>query len=279
MTRTQHLHWPEYAIEATLLGSFMIALGLCATLLEHPDSPVRQALADPFVRRALMGGAMGVLLAGLIYTPWGHRSGAHLNPALTLAFWWLRKVSTWDAVFYVAAQFAGALAGTTVVAILLGELFLAPPIQAAATTPGDMGIGLAFLAEAVMAFVLMLLILVVSNRAPIAGYTGLVVGLLVAAFITLEAPLSGTSLNPARTVASALPAGVWTGVWLYFAAPTLGMLAAAQVFLLLPSQQALRCPKLCPCSPDGHPHSHCACIFCDKPAVQPEREAHAVLRQ
>ncbi len=243
-------------MEAALLGVFMMAAGLCATLLEYPASPAHLALADAFTRRALMGVAMGLAIAGLIYSPWGQQSGAHLNPAMTLAFWRLGKVTPWDAVFYIAAQFIGGLAGTMVVALLLGDWFLAPPIRAIATTPGDAGAGMAFLAEVAMTFVLMLLVLWVSNTPRVARYTGLVVGLLVACYITFEAPLSGTSLNPARTVASAVPARTWTAVWVYLAAPALGMLAAAQIYLLLHGRDKVHCAKLC----HG---SRCRCIFCD----------------
>ena len=70
----------------------------------------------------------------------------------------------------------------------------------------------------------------VTNTPSIARYGGLFAGTLVFLYITFEAPLSGMSINPARTAASALPSGIWTGGWIYFVAPVLGMLLAAQVF-------------------------------------------------
>jgi aquaporin Z len=261
MVRSVRTHWPEYLSEATGLGLFMVAAGLCATLLEHPASPAREALPSAFLRRGLMGGAMGLALIGLIYSPWGRRSGAHLNPALTLAFWRLGKVAWRDAVGYMTAQFLGGVAGTTVVVLLLGDLFRTPPIQALATLPGDLGTGAAFAAEAAMTFTLMLMILLVSHAPRLARFTGLAVGLLIAGFITFEAPLSGTSLNPARTVASALPSGTWTDVWVYFAAPTLGGLAAAQAYLWLRCDP-VHCAKLLHCS-GGH------CVFCNCPPDKP----------
>src|SRR6516162_2141365 len=112
-------HWPEYLIEAAGLALFMISAGAFGTLLESPQSPVRGMLPDPLVRRALMGIAMGATAIGLIYSPWGRQSGAHFNPAVTLAFWRLGKVAPWDGVFYVIAQFVGAIAGVGVAATIL----------------------------------------------------------------------------------------------------------------------------------------------------------------
>src|SRR6516162_1427235 len=102
-------HWPEYLIEAAGLALFMISAGAFGTLLEYPQSPVRGMLPDPLVRRALMGMAMGATAIGLIYSRWGRQSGAHFNPAVTLAFTRLGKVAPWDGVFYVIAQFVGGL--------------------------------------------------------------------------------------------------------------------------------------------------------------------------
>jgi len=104
-------HWPEYLIEAVGLGLFMIAASLVTILLEYPASPLHQALPNPVLRRLLIGLGMGLTAIGLIYSPWGMRSGAHLNPAVTLTFWRLGKVDSWDALGYVVAQFMGGAAG------------------------------------------------------------------------------------------------------------------------------------------------------------------------
>ena len=90
-------HWREYLIEAAGLGLFMVSAAAMTTLLEHPASPVRLALPDPILRRILMGLAMGLTAASLIYSPWGRRSGAHFNPAVTLTVLRLGKVSRRDA--------------------------------------------------------------------------------------------------------------------------------------------------------------------------------------
>jgi aquaporin Z len=242
-------------MEAAGLGLFMVSAGLFGTLLEYPQSPVHLAIADPFVRRTLMGAAMGLTAVGIIYSPWGKQSGAHINPATTLTFWCLGKVAGWDAVFYVGAQFVGGLAGVLLVAAILGDWFLLPPIVAVVTVPGAQGSSAAFAAEGAMTFLLMLMVLFVSNSARIGRYTGLGVGLLLAAYITVEAPVSGTSLNPARTFASALPGNTWSALWVYLAAPPLGMLAAAQTYLWLRGTGSVHCAKM-------HHQNNKRCIFC-----------------
>lgn len=230
----QHLRrrWPEYLIEAAGLGVFMLAACLGTALLEHPASPVRQALPDAFTRRALMGLAMGATAVAIIYSPWGQRSGAHINPAVTLTFLRLGRLPALDAGAYVLAQVLGGLSGVLVAAWLLGPAITHPRVAYAVTVPGPGGAGLAFVAEALISAGLMLTVLVVSASAH-ARWTGLCAGLLVALYITFEAPLSGMSINPARTWASALPAGDWRGAWIYASAPFIGMLGAAELFLRL----------------------------------------------
>ena len=249
-------HWPEYAIEAALLAVFMISACGFTVLLEHQGSAVRLALPDPTLRRALMGIAMGGTAVGLLYSPWGMRSGAHFNPATTLTFLRLGKVARGDAAAYVAAQLAGGIAGVLVASLLLGEPLADPAINFAATLPGPRGTAVAFGAELMIAFVLMSVILRVSNHPTRARFTGLCAGALVALYITVEAPLSGMSMNPARTLGSAVFTRDWTALWIYFTAPPLGMLLAAEVYLRRHGPGAVFCAKL-------HHENPWRCIFCD----------------
>jgi aquaporin Z len=249
-------HWPEYAIEAGLLGLFMISACGFTVLLEHPRSPVHLATADPILRRALMGLAMGSTAVALIYSPWGKRSGAHFNPATTLTFFRLGRIPRSDAIAYVAAQFVGGALGVLGASLALGGLIADRAIRFAATLPGPAGVPAAFVAEVVITFVLMCVILRVSNHPTRAHLTGLCAGALVAVYITIEAPLSGMSMNPARTLASALFTRDWTALWIYFTAPPLGMLLAAELYVRRRGSAAVFCAKL------HHQHAQ-RCIFCE----------------
>ena len=237
-------HWKEYAMEGALLGLFMVAACTFATLLEHPASPVHQGLPDRNLRRLLMGGAMGLTAIGLIYSPWGQQSGAHMNPSLTLSYFRLGKIERRDALGYIAGQFLGGVAGALGMRAVLGMLVTHPAVRCAATAPGPAGTAIAFVAEFLISFLLMSVVLTVSNRPGLARYTPLFAGALVTTYISLEAPISGMSMNPARSLASALAAGQWTALWVYFTAPPLGMLAAAEAYVLRRGADRVLCAKL-----------------------------------
>jgi aquaporin Z len=191
-----------------------------------------------------MGVAMGLTAAALIYSPWGRRSGAHFNPATTLTFWRLGKIAPADAALYALGQSAGGILGVLLAAALVGPPLGAPDVLYVATLPGAAGPAGAFVAEVAITFVLMSVVLRASNTARLARFTGLFAGALVATYITLEAPLSGMSMNPARSLASALPAGAWSPLWIYFTAPPLGMLLAAELYLRRRGAAAVFCAKL-----------------------------------
>lgn len=254
MFQTLREHWPEYLMEAGGLGIFMISAGVFGVLLFHPTSPVVPSIPDPLIRRVLMGLAMGTTAVCIIYSPWGQQSGAHLNPAVTLTFLYLGKVAPWDALFYIIAQFLGGIAGVFVALGILGEKFSAPPISYVATMPGGDSFTAAFIVEVIITFILMTTVLIVTNSRRFARYTGFIAGFLVAAFITLAAPISGMSMNPARSFASAFPAMLWNGLWIYFTAPPLGMLAAAMLYRMVRHGREVVCAKL------NH-HTDRRCIF------------------
>jgi aquaporin Z len=247
-------HWPEYLMEGAELGLYMISACAFVVLLEHPTSPVHQALPHPALRRVFFGIAMGMAAIGIIYSPLGQRSGAHFNPAVTLTFFRLGKIKFSDAAFYCAAHFVGGVIGVLLSTLALGELVAHPSVRYAATVPGMVGAGVAFLAEAVISFLQMSLILRFSNTLRLARFTGLFAGAMIATYISLEAPYSGMSMNPARTFASALPAQIWTALWVYFTAPPLGMLLAAELYVRQYGIHQVFCAKL-------HHHNDKRCIF------------------
>jgi aquaporin Z len=242
-------------MEAGLLGSFMVAACVFGALYEFPHSLVHRAIMSSLLRRILMGISMGLTAIALIYSPWGKQSGAHINPSVTISFFRLGKIKGWDALFYAAAQFTGAVLGVVLVGLLLGKAVSDPAVRYVVTTPGPRGPWAALLAEFIIAAGMMSTVLYFSNHHRLAGYTGLFAGLLVATYITIEAPFSGMSMNPARTFGSALPPMIWDGLWIYLTAPPLGMLFATELYLWRKGQQAVKCCKL-------HHNNDKRCIFC-----------------
>jgi len=154
----------------------------------------------------------------------------------------------------VLAQFLGGVLGVLLIAEILGNLIADPAVNYAVTVPGGGGPWVALAAEAAIAFLLMTVILTVSNNPSVARFTGICAGALVATYISFEAPLSGMSMNPARTFGSAVGARLFTALWVYFLAPPLGMLLAAELHTRKKSGGKVLCAKL-------HHDNDKRCIF------------------
>src|SRR5215467_4792860 len=247
-------HWPEYLMESAELGFFMVSACFFTTLLEYPASPVRYMLPSAFLRHALSGLAMALTLLLLIHSAWGKRSGAHMNPAMTLMFLRLGKMEPWDGFFYVFFQFVGGLSGVVFSSLVIGRALAHPSVNFAATQPGIWGTGAAFVAELLISFLLATTVLAVSNHKSLSRFTPYFAATLVATYITFEASFSGMSMNPARTLGSAIPAHAFHALWIYFTAPPLAMLIAAEAYLRVRSARAVYCAKL------NH-HNTARCIF------------------
>jgi len=200
-----------------------------------------------------MGASMGLTAIAIIYSPWGKQSGAHINPSITFTFFRLGKVKLFDALFYMGAQFTGSALAVVLVGLFFMKELADPNVRYVVTVPGMHGLLIAFIAEVVITFVLMTVILRASNHPRFARYTGVFAGLLVATYISFEAPLSGMSMNPARSFGSGFSARVWTGFWIYLTAPLLGMLSAAEVYVR--RKGVVKCCKL-------HHQNNKRCIFC-----------------
>ena len=237
-------HWPLYIYEGVLLGCFMISACGFTVLLEYPGAPGFAAIHSTFIRRALIGVAMGATAVGLIYSPIGKKSGAHMNPAFTLSFLWLEKIAPWDAVFYIIGQFIGGTLGVVFSRLVFGPPIAAPQVRWIVTVPGPAGIGAAWLGEFIISAVLMGTVLLVNRSRNLGRFTGIFAGVLIFLFVTFEAPYSGFSMNPARTFASAFPAGIWTQWWIYFTAPFIGMFSAIEFFALVGRERDILCPRL-----------------------------------
>jgi len=231
-------------MEVAELGSYLFVACVFATLLQHPASVVREFVSSGLARRALMGLAMGATAIAIVTSPWGKRSGGHFNPAITFTFYRLGKVEFWDTWFYVIAQFLGAMSGVALAKYVLRGALAHDAVRYAVTVPGMYGSTVAFVAELAISFFLMITVLFVTNHKRLASYTAYFVGILIAGYFTFEAPLSGMSTNPARTFGSAVHANYWHALWIYFIAPSMGMLAAGEAFLRVRQGAAPYCAKL-----------------------------------
>jgi len=237
-------HWPEYLMELGELGCYLFVACLATTLLQHPGSIVRQLVSSSLARRSLMGLAMGATTIAIVMSPWGKRSGGHFNPSITFAFYRLGKLEFWDGLFYVIAQFLGAIGGVVLARYVLGGALSNHAVHYAVTVPGVYGSAGAFMAELTMSFLLMATVLFVTNHTRFAPYTAYFVGAVIAIFYPVGTVLSGMSTNPARSFGPAVQADSWHALWIYFIAPSTGMLAAAEIFLRIRRGVAPQCAKL-----------------------------------
>lgn len=239
-------------MEAVCLGIFMISASVFATILEYPNSPVRQSLPNGFLRQVLMGIAMGVTALGINYSPMGKLSGAHMNPALTFIFFHLGKIKRNDAIYYSIFQCIGGVVAVASMSFLIGYPFHDSHVNYVTTVPGKFGPAGAFIIEVVIAFCMMTMVLTTSNHPKLRNYTGAIAGFFVMSFVILSGPISGFSMNPARTIASSVPSGIYSSFWIYMTAPFIGFGLAAYIYKSLHGK--VICAKM-------HHSEHYLCIF------------------
>ncbi|MEV1178120.1 aquaporin, partial [Nonomuraea sp. NPDC049784] len=217
--------WREIAAE--FVGTALLLLLVVSAIVAGfaPGSPARRYGAERGPAEAPDG------------RPDRHRGGGdHLlatwpdqrrppEPSVTTAFWVLDKMTSGSALKYAAAQVAGAIIGTLAALVVWDGA--AASVRVGATVPRLGGAATALVAEAVMTFLLLMLILTFVDRPRLMPYTAAAASSLVAVLVFTEAPVSGTSLNPARSIGPALVGATWTGLWVYLVAPTLGAVTAA----------------------------------------------------
>ena len=164
----------------------------------------------------------------LVIASSGHLGGAHINPAVTIGFWSVRRFPTRDVVPYIVSQCLGAIAASAVLVWLLG-----PVGNFAATVPA-LSIGRSFAIEAGYSAILAFVIMGVATdeRTP-AAVAPFAIGAAVFAGALVTGPLTGGSFNPARSLGPAVIGGVWTAHWLYWLAPALGIAGAMHLYEML----------------------------------------------
>jgi len=231
-------------MEATELAIFMFCVCGAGTFLYERDSPLNTLGVSEVTKSILMGVAISSATYLIIRSPFGRRSGAHFNPALTFAYFGLGRVHRWDALAYIVAQFIGGFVGVFVSRALFGTSLANLPVLYVVTLPGPYGYFFAFLTEFVMSFVVMEIVLVVSNHRRLAKYSPLFVAFVTVFYFAFCTSISGYSVNPARSFSSASFARIWHGIWIYFVAPGLGMLTAAVLYRNVMGGQRIYCAKV-----------------------------------
>ncbi|MEX0272372.1 MIP/aquaporin family protein [Leptolyngbyaceae cyanobacterium UHCC 1019] len=206
------------ALTAEAIGSFiLIFAGTGAIMVNQISNGAVTHLGISFV--------FGAVVTALIYA-FGHISGAHFNPAVTIAFWSSGFFQKRRVLPYIAAQLSGAIAASVLLRLSLGNV-----ANLGATLPLNENWLQSLILEAVLTFILMLIILGsgLDRRASI-GFAGVAIGLTVGLEAACMGPITGASMNPARSLAPALVSGIWQHQWLYWVAPILGAQLAVMVY-------------------------------------------------
>jgi aquaporin Z len=216
--------WRVFAAE--LVGTALLVLvGLSLVILMFgAGSPVAAALPSEGGRRLVTGFLFGSTGALIALSPVGERSGAHINPAVTLAFRLFGKIDLPTTVGYIVAQLGGAILGALP---LLAWGAMGRSVAFGATLPGaGYPTGTVLLAEVLTTFTMVTLLIVFLGFRQIRPYTPALFPPLYAVMVYLESPISGTSTNPARSLGPAVVSGQWDGWWIYWAGPAIGSIVA-----------------------------------------------------
>lgn len=210
-----------------------MGLGVSIVILDFgTGSPVASLLPDPGLRRLMTGFLFGAIGGSIAISPVGKVSGAHINPVVTLAFWLERKITRGHAAGYFLAQLCGGLLGALPL-LAWGSMGLS--VNFGATYPGSgYNVWQAVVGEVITTFCLIVGIFLFIGHRRLRPYTPLLFPFLYAVMVYIEAPVSGTSTNPARSLGPSVVSGEWHGWWVYWIGPLLGTLLALEVHRFSP---------------------------------------------
>ncbi len=224
-----------YAVYLTELAgtALLLLFGLSFVILDFgKGSPVVRFIPDPGVRRLITGFLFGSTGAAIAYSGIGKISGAHINPVVTLAFRIKGKFSTRNTLGYIMAQFIGAAAGSAPL-LIWGQT--GKSVGFGSTTPGAGYTGFdAFIGETITTVALIVGLFVFLGHKRLRRFTPLLFPFLYAVMVYLEAPISGTSTNPARSFGPSLISGIWNGWWVYLLGPLVGMFIGLAILRIHP---------------------------------------------
>jgi aquaporin Z len=225
--------FPWQLILSELIGTALLVLvGLSLVILMFgAGSPMVRVVPGEGARRLITGFLFGTTGALIALSPVGKESGAHINPVVTLGFWLMGKLDLPTTLGYIGAQLVGAVMGSLPL-LLWGAM--GKSVAYGATFPGPgFTLTTVFLGEVITTFTMISLLAVFLGFRKIRFLTPAIFPPLYAFMVWAEAPISGTSTNPARTLGPAIVSGQWHGWWIYWAGPLVGMFLAILVFSFL----------------------------------------------
>ena len=204
------------------------AIGTFALVFAGPGAAAVDAESGGAVSGVGIGMSFGLIVMVMIFAL-GHISGCHINPAITVAFRTLGRISTGRALGYIAAQLVGAVLAALAIIAIVGDAG-----DAGATTPHINGASAALWSELILTFFLAFVVFAVATDARAQGaFAAIAIGGYVGFAATGWGPVANASLNPARSFGPAVAAGVWEAHWVYWVGPIAGALLAAAVYELL----------------------------------------------
>lgn len=226
---TAEVKTPWLVLRAELVGTAVLVLvGLSLVIVMFGEgSPIPGLIPSEGWRRLITGFLFGTTGASIALSPIGARSGAHINPIVTLAFRLMGKLDLRTCLAYIVAQLAGAILGCLP---LLAWGAMGRSVMFGATVPGaGYGTGAVLLGEVVTTFAMVTLLCVFLAFHRIRPFTPAIFPILYAVMVFLESPISGTSTNPARSLGPAVISGHWEAWWIYWVGPVIGSVAACAV--------------------------------------------------
>ena len=231
MSQLKDLPWDKFLAEFIGTGVLLLA-GLSLVIAMYgAGSPIAARIPDMHTRMIISGFIFGAIGGSIALSNVGKVSGAHINPVVTLGFWLMGKITTPVAIGYVVAQLAGAIVGCLPL-LLWGAM--GQSIDFASTVPGTgYSTTAALIGEVVTTFGLVSALCIFIGYRPFRRFTPAMIPFLYAFMVPLEAPISGTSTNPARSLGPAVISGQWDGWWIYWLGPLLGMVVAILFFSFL----------------------------------------------
>jgi len=212
---------------AEFIGTALLVLiGLSLVILMFGNgSPMVRLIPGEGTRRLITGFLFGSTGASIALSKIGKESGAHINPVVTMAFWIFRKMTSRVAGFYILAQLSGAIVGCLPL-LLWGQM--GKSVSFGATLPGEgFSTSVVLLGEVITTFTMVSLLVVFIGFRKIRAYTPAIFPILYGIMVPLEAAISGTGTNPARSLGPAVISGQWQDGWIYWIGPPAGALLAS----------------------------------------------------